>query len=245
METLGAPQTTKVVTADGGSHHMPIAPQYLVYPIDWDHVASTKPNLIAEDACLIDFGEAYEMSAPTPNLGIPQVYCPPEYALEGKVGVGCDIWALGCTLYEIRTGRKLFDTFDDDADEVLCKVAMMLGEYPEPWWSETWGTRREFFEDETDADGRVREVCRTAVAPQHSDVEPHPVVYQQAEPRSLRDAIALGLFYENRDGPGGIQCSISEEEASLFADLLAKLLKYAPQERLSARTALEHSWFSC
>lgn len=121
----------------------------------------------------------------------------------------------------------------------------MLGKYPEPWWSETWETRREFFEDETDADGRVLEVHRTVVAAQHGDVEPRPVVYQQAEPRSLRDAIALGLFYENRDGPEGIQCSISEEEASLFADLLAKLLKYPPKERLSARTALEHSWFSC
>lgn len=91
LETLGHPQTTKVITAGSGNHHIPAAPQYLVYPIDWDHVASTKPNLIADDACLIDFGEAYEMSAPSPDLGIPQVYCAPEYALDGKVGVGCDI----------------------------------------------------------------------------------------------------------------------------------------------------------
>ena len=116
VETLGKPQTTKVVTQDGKDHNMPTAPRYLVYPVDWDRVALAKPGFIAEEACLIDFGEAYETSKPTPDLGIPQVYCPPEYPIEGNVGFACDIWALGCTLFEIRTGRKLFDAFDDEPD---------------------------------------------------------------------------------------------------------------------------------
>lgn len=122
---------------------MPTAPQYLVYPVDWDRVALAKPGFIAEEVCLIDFGEAYEISNPTSDLGIPQVYCPPEYPIVGKVGVGCDIWALGCTLFEICTGRKLFDAFDDEADEILYKMTMILGKFPEPWWSETWGAQRD------------------------------------------------------------------------------------------------------
>lgn len=39
----------------------------------------------------------------------------------------------GCILFGIRTVRKLFDTFDDDQDEYLSKMAMILGKLPEPW----------------------------------------------------------------------------------------------------------------
>ena len=81
---------------------------------------------ISGKACIVDFGESYDITSPVTELAIPQIYCPPEYALEGKVGIGCDLWALGCTLFGIRTDRKLFDTFDDDADEHLCKVAKVL-----------------------------------------------------------------------------------------------------------------------
>lgn len=203
-------------------------------------MASARPSLIVGDACLIDFGEAYEISAPTSDLGIPRVYCPPEYLIDGKVGISCDIWALGCTLFEIRTGRNLFDTFDDDVDEVLWKIAMLFGKYPEPWWSETWETCREAFEDEPGADGRVIEVRKPVTDAEAS----HPVVvFERPEPRTLQDTIGLGLIYEDRHGLGGIQSNISQEESNLFADLLGKLLRYSPQERLSARESLGHGWF--
>lgn len=91
--------------------------------------------------------------------------------MDKVVGVGSDIWALGCTLFEIRTGRKLFDTFDDDQDEYLCKMAMMLGKLPEPWWSTTWEARKLFFEDNVDGDGRVVEIRRELLQPDSGDGE--------------------------------------------------------------------------
>ncbi len=115
--------------------------------MNWDEALADaiKPNkLTTGSACLTDFGESFQMATPPTDLGTPQVYCAPEQILEQKISKGCDLWALGCTLFEIRTGRKLFDTFDDDADEYLCKVASLLGKYPEPWWTETWSMRSQF-----------------------------------------------------------------------------------------------------
>ncbi len=69
-------------------------------------------------------------------------------------------------------------------------------------------------------------------------------MFEQAEPRSLQEAIKLGLIYENNRGPGALRRDISSEEAELLADLLSSLLKYNAEERLSARSVLEHRWFT-
>lgn len=242
---IGAPSTTKIVTASGDDHDLPTAPQYLVYPVNWDSITAdaSLSHLISGKACIIDFGESYEISTPPAELGIPQAYCPPEYALEGKVGIASDLWALGCTLFEIRTGRKLFDTFDDDLDEHLCKIAMVLGKFPEPWWSETWEQRRYYFENEADAENRVIEIQSSSNENAPDDGSIGALVMQKPEPRSLQEALAPGLFYENRPRPGGIQRGISQEEINLFSDLLTRLLKYTPEERPAASTLLEHDWF--
>ena len=125
--------------------------------------------------------------------------------MDKVVGVGSDIWALGCTLFEIRTGRKIFDTFDDDQDEYLCKLAMMVGKLPEPWWSTTWEARKLFFEDNVNGDGHVVEIRRELLQLDtgDGDVRFEASVVQVPEPRSIKDAIIRGLFYENRYGPGG------------------------------------------
>lgn len=230
----------------GVEHDLPGAPHYLVYPVDWDKVvenAAGREFIIAK-ACITDFGESFNTTEPAQDLGIPQIYCSPEYVFDRKVGVGCDLWALGCTLFEIRTGRKLFDTFDDDPDEYLCKVAMTLGRLPEPWWSQGWEARREFLEDDVDATGKVVEVQRgSANEQQNSGDSSQWVVVQQPEPRSLQDALSPGLFYESRYGPEGIHREIPKEEIGVLSDLLFKLLRFDPGDRLTASQALEHEWF--
>ncbi|KAI1123109.1 kinase-like domain-containing protein [Nemania abortiva] len=138
---VGRPIQTRVMTVSREKHDLPTSPQ----------------SLITGDACVIDFGESFEISNPSADLGIPQVYRAPEYVLDKTIGVDCDLWALACTIFEIRTGRRLFDTFDDDPDEHLCKMAMVLGKLPEPWWSETWEARSHFLVDEVDTYRKVVE----------------------------------------------------------------------------------------
>ncbi|TVY89779.1 Serine/threonine-protein kinase, partial [Lachnellula willkommii] len=247
LQALGQPKTTKVTTRSGENHNEPIAPQYLVYPISWDDVelSALGESFITDKACVIDFGESFDISEPPQVIGIPQIYCSPEYTIDKVVGVGSDIWALGCTLFEIRTGRKLFDTFDDDQDEYLCKMVMMLGKLPEPWWSTTWEARKLFFEDNVDGDGCVVEIRRELLQPDAGDGEVgfEASVVKVPELRSIKDAIIPGLFYENRYGPGGVRHDISQEETNLFSDLLIKIFRYNPKERLTASQVVDHAWF--
>ncbi|CZS88934.1 related to protein kinase [Rhynchosporium graminicola] len=245
FEALGSPVTTKVTALNGDPHDEITAPQYLVYPICWDDVELTTlgAEFISEQACIIDFGESFDVTNPPEDVGIPQVYCSPEYTLDRIVDIGCDIWSLGCTIFEIRTGQKSFDTFDDDQDEYLWKMTMILGKLPEPWWSQTWIARKTIFEDNTDAEGRVVEVPQQLRPSEDGKPEIERTIVQVAEPRSIKEAIARGLFYYNRNGPGGVHLEIPELEVELLADLLAKVLKYDPNERLTARQISEHAWF--
>ncbi|KFA73700.1 hypothetical protein S40288_09846 [Stachybotrys chartarum IBT 40288] len=251
LGVLGTPSTTKVTTVSGESHDVEGAPKYLVYPINWDEVLANpgETKLMTGSACLTDFGKSFHMSTPPATVGTPQVYCSPEQVLEQKVGGGTDVWALGCTLFEIRTGRKLFDTFENDRDECLCKIATILGKYPEPWWSKTWELRRQFFEDNVDAAGMVVEVKQEWSTEQtnHAEVEgneSHVVILGRAESRSLQEALSRRLVYESNHGPEALHRDISTEETEVFADLLAQLLEYDAEKRPSANDVLQHRWFT-
>ncbi|KFA71537.1 hypothetical protein S40288_06832 [Stachybotrys chartarum IBT 40288] len=246
LEILGRPETTKVILVSGETHTLKTAPQYLIYPVKWDEVLLNPNNtsLTTGSACLTDFGESFESSSPPVEVGIPQVYYSPEQALEGKVGEASDLWALGCTLFEVRTGRKLFDTFDGDVDECLCKIALLLGKYPEPWWSETWASRRHFFQDEGDGDGKVVKVPRKPSTGNRTDAPQfHRPVYERPIPRSLEEIIREGAIFDVNKGPHVVVKDITTQESKIFADLLGRILNYNPKKRLSAEEVGQHEWF--
>ncbi|PIA92049.1 Serine/threonine-protein kinase spk-1 [Cercospora beticola] len=240
IETLGQPRREEVRTMGGDQHQNPSAPQYLVYPIDSTEMES---KFLTGDACITDLGESFEVQEPPENLGIPISYRAPELLLGGKPGRGCDLWALGCILFEIRMGRQLFGTWDDDTGEYLHTVAMTLGKYPEPFWS-NWEDRSDTLEEEADEQGRV--VLTAEVLGRIVGHDTHSADGLAIEPRSLLEAIAPALFYDAAYKPRNPRkqaSKISDEEAKLFADLLEKLLAYEPERRLSAQEASEHEWF--
>lgn len=109
----------------------PTAPEYLVYPVEFHEI---DPQLLTDEICVIGFGESFKTSEPPENVDIPESYRSPELILEQKVGTGSDLWALGCTLFAIRTGRKLFDAFFEEPDEQLCLMVKSLGAFPQRLW---------------------------------------------------------------------------------------------------------------
>jgi serine/threonine protein kinase len=241
IHALGEPQQTLVLNQAGESPTKLSAPKYLVYPVDWSSVAL---HFMSEHACIIDFGESFEASHPPEDLGIPGSYQSPELILDKTVGFGCDVWALGCTLFEIRTGRKLFCPFDDDPDNYLDEMVLLLGKLPEPWWSTTWEMRKKWYQDETDSQGRVLHIEKTTppeVVYENPDTESrvHPSVAEGA--RSLQEKLAPGLWYVV--APRHIHREISAEEIEIFADLLSKLLKFDPNDRLKVKAIQDHEWF--
>jgi serine/threonine protein kinase len=216
---------------------MHTGPRYLVYPVEWDDVDIA---YILKTAKIIDFGECFDIAKPPEDVGTPGCYRAPELLLERKVGIPSDLWALACTLFEIRTGRKLFEAFFDEDDDNLGDMCDVLGRLPEPWWSTTWEARRQFFKDETDEHGRVVSVheLKTSV---HDDSKRDYVIISSgpSEARSLVDKIGHGMMYME----GSFYKDIADEEKPVFADLLGKLLAFTPENRISAQAALEHEWF--
>ena len=202
-------------------------------------------QFISKESCLIDFGESFEISQPPDDLGIPGPYRSPELILDKKASLGSDIWALGCSLFEIRTGRKLFSPFDDEDNEYLDAFVQVLGRLPEPWWSTTWEDRRRIYEDKVDDQGLV--VAALASEPRDDNKGKkertvHPSVAANA--RSLKDKIAPGVWYMSDRRPNRDRHrDISQAEQKVFADLLRRLLEYKPEARISVKDAINYEWF--
>jgi serine/threonine protein kinase len=117
-----------VVNAPKERYYKSTAPEYLVYPVSWWDVDT---QFISKELCLIDFGESFEISEPPDDLGIPGPYRSPGLILDKEAGFGSDIWALGCTLFEIRTGRKLFSLFGDEDNDYLDAIVQVVGKLRE------------------------------------------------------------------------------------------------------------------
>jgi len=241
LKILGSPIVNPVLNASQEHHHGSTAPDYLVYPVNWYNVDA---QFISKESCLIDFGESFEISQPPDDLRIPGTYRSPELILEQKASFSSDIWALGCSLFEIRTGRKLFSPFDDEDNEYLDAFIQILGRLPEPWWSTTSEDRRRMYKNEVDEQGIVVAVLASEPGNDNQRKKErtvHPSVAANA--RSLKDKIAPGLWYMSDRRPNKVcHRDISQTEQKVFADLLRRLLEYKPEARISAEDAINHEW---
>jgi serine/threonine protein kinase len=99
---------------------------------------------LADFGSFVEEGEYYEEPFGT------RYYRSPENILVGKSSYPNDIWALGCTIYEILTGKILFDPNKDknhDRDFYHLKLINELsGDFPKDFLKNT--KRYKFFFDE-------------------------------------------------------------------------------------------------
>ncbi len=180
---------------------------------------------LTDQICVIDFGESFPISSPPAELGIPENYLPPEVLLgqENAIGLTCDLWALGCTLFEIRERLPLFYMIFGE-DEILAEMVRFFGKPPQTWW-EKWEARGEFFDDH-------------GTWLQDGDNE---------EEWSLEVALSkpIEIVQPGRDHNGETQMALitSETEQGLMADLLHGLFRYEAEKRLSIEEVLDHEWF--
>ncbi|EWG48653.1 CMGC protein kinase [Fusarium verticillioides 7600] len=218
LSLIGHPEKVQVQTESG--EDLPVSsPRYLVQPADISRLGN---EFLTEEICVIDFGESFKFSSPPEDLGIPENYLPPEVLLEQPdvIGPACDIWALGCTLFEIREQLPLFYMIYDK-DELLAEMVRFFGKLPEDWWTK-WEAREEYF----DAGGKW---------------------LREEEDWSLEVALSKPIeIFESgekyREGPKK-SLQTPEAEQKLMANLLYRLFKYDPRERISAEDVLGHEWF--
>jgi serine/threonine-protein kinase SRPK3 len=139
-QILGRPEMEKVVTRNG-SPPGPFAPWQIVAPINFPPFTSERTS---SSSILVN------PSSRIVRLRITHPPCQsiisPEAFFDSKISFASDVWALACTIFEIRAGSPLFDSFLSSDTLILKQIVETLGRFPEPWWS-AWEARRAWFDE--------------------------------------------------------------------------------------------------
>ncbi|KAM6503083.1 Protein kinase-like domain containing protein [Amanita muscaria] len=232
--TLGEPETEEIVTLDH-SPPGPCAPRELVEPVGAACLSS--PSLLQEDIIVIDFGQSFATNRPPKDYEPATAihYLSPEARFENRISLASDIWALACIIFEIRAGSPLFDSFFGDDTDIVRETVETLGKLPEPWWS-AFEHRSLWFEE---------------------NGKPKPIEIQEQE-GVLLPAIESSIRQKLREigeqdeppyadeGPmmESIGTRLEEGEVVLLGDLLEKMLRYRPEERITIKEVVRHPWFN-
>ncbi|KAJ3558788.1 hypothetical protein NP233_g11430 [Leucocoprinus birnbaumii] len=231
---LGDPETEDVRTR-GGQPSGPHAPLMLVAPIDNSRISNAK--LLQDNIMISDFGQSYEIASPPLSYKPATLlnYQSPEARFEGRIGLETDIWALGCAIFGIRAGFALFEPFLGSDIDILRQTVETLGRLSDPWWGA--------FEQRTlwfDEDGQ----------PKSEQDQERAGVLLKACKSSIRDKLrTIGEEDVPSTGDEGPMIEkpgvrLPEEEIELLGDLLEKMLKYRPEERISIQDVIRHPWFT-
>ena len=219
---LGDPVTEPVRTLDG-SPPDPQAPKEVVKSVDTT-VHSFQPCL-QENIVVIDLGQSFDVNALPKDYeaGTTMTHFSPESRFDNIVTTASDIWGLACTIFEIRAGRPLFNSFMVSHSTILCETVFSLGKLPDPWWGKFEG-RDEWFEE---------------------NGQPKPPDEMISIRQLLEGIGAEDTPTMDNDGPmiEPVGTRLKEEEIVLLADLLEKMLKYRPEERITIQDVVRHPWF--
>ncbi|KAE9392322.1 kinase-like protein [Gymnopus androsaceus JB14] len=231
---LGLPETEKVWTCSGYPVG-PQAPSELVQAID--HHSLIDCNLLEEDIVVIDFGQSYAVEHPPKDYhpGTVVNYVSPEVRFDGRASFEADVWALACAFFELRAGFPLFDSFFGSDTDILRQTVETLGRLPDPWWG-AFQDRSLWFED--NGQPKSMDEQQEVGQPIHSSESSirhklHSVGMLDDPPLSDE-----GSMFE-RTGT-----KVDDEEVELLADLLEKMLRYCPEDRITIKDAIEHPWFT-
>lgn len=197
--------------------------------------ADSEADSLRPDALLVDFGESFPFAKQLKpdQIGIPVMYQAPETIFESKLTSTSEVWSLACLLFEIRAGNPLFTSIMGGRDEIMQQMVQMKGRLPDPWW-QSWDKRSMCF----DEDGKPHADWPDGIA---MAVE-YPVEQMIADIGSQDEG---GAFFgseveilEPKD------TTVPEKEAESMADLLNRVLRWEPEERLSVPEILRHPWIS-
>jgi serine/threonine-protein kinase SRPK3 len=106
------------------------------------------PQWLSDQIMIIDFGIAFLEEQSSNDIGTPRAYCAPEFNFHSPRSRSSDIWALGCTIFEIRTGTSLFRYKGTPTrDQILISMVQVLGTLPDIWWKQ-WKEGRNWYDVE-------------------------------------------------------------------------------------------------
>ena len=172
---------------------------------------------------LIDLGEAFLAASPPPKgVGTPNKHASPELPLAKQASMWSENRAFGCTMFEMRSGFPLFESWLGNDSHVLEQIVRTLGKPPESLCAA--------FEKRGTAVTNVKGAGRYSLVDQVSEVgaEDEPPLRGEAPTRPWMEAP------DTRP---------SSEEVRCLAGLLQRIFSYMPEERLPIERTLKHKWF--
>lgn len=136
-QLFGEP-TTGELEQESGEPSGPDAPRYIVKSIDF--VRSTS-RIIEPEVKLVDFDQCFPISSPpTTMLGTPVENLAPEVAIGRAAGPASDVWALGCCIFRLRSGKGVFENpweVTEPASVVRYILHILKKEMPRDWYDTT------------------------------------------------------------------------------------------------------------
>jgi serine/threonine protein kinase len=191
---------------------------------------------------LIDFGSACYSSDRLSSYIQSRSYRAPEVVLGLPYSSKIDIWSLGGVIAEMFTGQVLFQ--NESVIGMLARMEAMCGPFP-PYMKESGKKSSVFFlpsglicerirlrdEEEADAKANTKKLDRRRMTKQESErLLRKYQAYDVYRPKRTSLKERLGLA-----GP-------CDESELLFVDFMKQMLSLDPEERPSAREALNHPW---
>ena len=177
-------------------------------------------------AKLCDFGSACLMEEAEVSPYIQsRFYRAPEVILGHRFDYGMDMWALGATLFELYTGRILFQGRDNNG---MLREMFELKGLP----AKAWARKGKFFEKHYDLDGNFTYFEFDAVTkrPKARTMQPQP-------PSQRLQKALLATARDRRDE--GERSKILQ-----FHNLLDQMLAIVPEKRITPREALAHPFIT-
>ena len=225
----------------------------MVQPLSF--VGSSFPYL-RDSIRVIDFGISFYVEHPPEFLGTPPSFVAPETWFEMAAGKSTDLWALGCTLYTLRSGTNLPQLcWGGTPIEAISEICDFLGPLPERWDRLWFDERdiakpRESFEDpeelgpwtiETERDTQnLQDLAAFIKDEYHGPARPEDSVEREKLPIELEIEAKGGKVIHPPQKP---KQKMSPEEVESFAELLGMVLTWEPDKRASAEEVVKHPWF--
>ncbi|XP_025829000.1 dual specificity protein kinase lkh1 isoform X2 [Agrilus planipennis] len=191
--------------------HTDLKPENILFvDSDYDVVYSTKKRrdvrrVKRTDVRLIDFGSATFDHEHHSTIVSTRHYRAPEVILELGWSQPCDVWSIGCILFELYLGITLFQTHDNR--EHLAMMQRILGELPLRMARKT---KTKYFyrgkldwDDKSSAGRYVRDNCKPLLRYKQNDESDHAQLfhliqrmleYEPSERITLREALMHPFF---------------------------------------------------
>lgn len=192
---------------------------------------------------LIDFGSTIFDSDYHSSVVSTRHYRAPEIILGIGWSYPCDVWSLGCILYEFAVGEPLFQTHENL--EHLAMMEKMLGPFPPDMVDKHNKKQLQQQNQQQSPTGSSANVPSSPQVPffdKYSKVSfPNPSSKRESKKfvsalKPLESIIkSLKLPTPDRDS--------EQEILELFSDLIHKCLRYDPEKRITAAEALDHPFF--